>query len=255
MFRRDQFDAIEIPMPSAGMNQNISHDLLPATSTLYLDNIIPEPLGKGRVRYGTKALPIAGNNPIALDGEIIEVFPYIKSDQTKQLLLYVLEHVKDDSFTIVSNTQSSIVFNSPTHKAKYIQGTSIKIVYTHNATLKTIKTAIKSVSVVGDTVTVGFDTNNLPSEAITFIDAQTGTFYQQAKVFLYDYSTQAITEIAAGLAAHTVARSVLFKGYLLLCNGVNEVKRWDGVNLTDQHDRFGVTDARSFTRNAATISN
>lgn len=53
MLNKSSYDDREFYAPSAGMNQNISDQALPPKFCYYLLNMLPDPLGEARVRYGT----------------------------------------------------------------------------------------------------------------------------------------------------------------------------------------------------------
>lgn len=44
MFKGGQYDVIHIPMPAAGMNQQLAPEILPHNQTYWLENILPMPL-------------------------------------------------------------------------------------------------------------------------------------------------------------------------------------------------------------------
>jgi hypothetical protein len=71
MFQEGNYDITEFPIASNGMNQFISPDALPSNFCYTLENIIPQPLGDGQVRYGTALI----NNVSTNEFNIIRSFP------------------------------------------------------------------------------------------------------------------------------------------------------------------------------------
>jgi len=61
------------------MNQNISPETLPFSFAYLLENILPKPLGEGVVRFGTRTV-----TTIPPDLTILKLFPFVKSDGSKQ---------------------------------------------------------------------------------------------------------------------------------------------------------------------------
>lgn len=131
MFKGGRFDVLELPLPASGMNQNVAPEVLPLTQAYILENIIPLPLGKGRVRHGTQMLP--GVN-LLVDATIQEIFSYRKQDNQAQLLLYVQEFKQDTSVTNATVVDGGTVRFNTTETPRYIKDTPIKIIYEKNGT-------------------------------------------------------------------------------------------------------------------------
>lgn len=56
MLKSHLYDVIEVPFASLGMNESISSEALSFDYGAYLENILPQPLGEGRARYGVKSI-------------------------------------------------------------------------------------------------------------------------------------------------------------------------------------------------------
>ena len=89
MLQEGNYDVLEFSMPSQGMNQNISPDILPPSFAYVLENIVAKPLGEGQVRFGTAQI-MSLLNP---ESVILKQFPFVKPDGSEQILLYVQEYV------------------------------------------------------------------------------------------------------------------------------------------------------------------
>ncbi len=237
------------------MNQNIDHQSLTVANSYYLQNILPSPLGSGSVRFGTKSIEISGSNPIPLDAEIISTFSYINpTNQIKQLILCSVEFEKDTSFDVNGSSsfapQDFTFVTSAPHK--YLPETKIKVLYSLDNTPETIRAYIRKNEAAADgNYKITFDSSTFPNTEgqLGFGPPDEGTYYQVIKLYLYDYSTNAITLIENNiLDAGTIPRAVTFKNYLLICNGINRVRRWDGSSLDVQQDHLGHPDAKVFKR-------
>ena len=241
MFRGGRFDVLELPLPPQGMNQNVAPEVLPLTQAYILENIIPLPLGKGRVRHGTQMLP--GVN-LPVDATIQEIFSYRKKDNQAQLLLYVQEFKQDTSMWQSSVLDGGTVRFNTTEIPRYIKDTPIKIIYEKNGT-QMLCADIKNVTVADQTVTLQLEENSFP---MPFGEGTiTSIWYPMGKMYLYDFKAQTTTLLKEDLAIHSVPRSVFFKNHLVICNGVNKIMMWDGEALNIIED-FVAEQASQFTR-------
>ncbi len=243
MLQEGNYDVLEFSMPSQGMNQNISPDILPPSFAYVLENIVAKPLGEGQVRFGTAEITTLPNP----ESVILKQFPFVKADGSEQLLLYVQEYVHDATAnTFVINAFQACLFqfsfNSPDNAARYVKDTAIKVEYTLNGRM-TLYDTIASLTVNGNAVTVTLTQNAFPVEAtITRVFFSTGTIYS------YDLSTRTLSApLKQNLSVACVPRHVTFIGKLLICNGVDKVVSWDGTILQDVYD-FVKEDAVALTR-------
>ena len=139
MFKGNTFDVLEFTMPLRGMNQNIAPEVLDSTQAYLLENILPRPLGEGRVRYGTQELP---GVDLPVDSTLQEIFDFTKADGSQELLLYVQGFQLDarvSNPTVLSDRQ--VRFTTATPEA-YLLNTPLKVIYTKNGT-QTLYTEIK----------------------------------------------------------------------------------------------------------------
>lgn len=217
-------------MPQGGMNQNISPDSLPFSFAYVLENIIPKPLGEGHVRYGTRNV-YKFQNPEAL---ILKAFPFLKSDGTQQILLYVHEFVVDNANTFQVLGDRQLSFVSPNNAARYLADTVLKIEYTFNG-VATLYDTIAQVTTVGTTVTVTIPNNAFPQPLnqvqITRVSFSSGSLYS------YDLRTKTLSAaLRQNLSVACIPRSATFLNTLMLCNGVDPLLSWDGNQLQEVYD-------------------
>jgi hypothetical protein len=230
MLQQGNYDILEFGVPQGGMNQNISPDSLPFSFAYLLENIIPKPLGEGHVRYGTRDI-VKLLNPEAL---ILKAFPFLKSDGTQQILLYVQEFVIDNAntFQVLGNRQLSFV--SPNNAARYLADTALKIEYTFNG-VATLQDTLAQVTTAGTTVTVTIANNAFPQPLnqvqITRVSFASGSLYS------YDLRTKTLSAaLRQNLSVACIPRSATFLNTLVLCNGVDPLLSWNGNQLQEVYD-------------------
>jgi hypothetical protein len=239
MFKGNTFDVLEFNMPVRGMNQNIAPEVLDSTQAYLLENILPLPLGEGRVRYGTQEL--AGVT-LPADSTLQEIFDFTKADGSQELLLYVQTFQIDaraSNFAVLSDTQ--VRFTTPTPETYHLN-TPLKVIYTKNGQ-QILYTEILEKGVAGNQVTLTFAPNSFPDPVedivLNSLWFATGT--------LYHYDFNATTLLKEHLAPHSVPRCVQFKNHLVICNGVDRMMTWDGSALKVVED-FVEEQATSFHR-------
>ncbi len=249
MFQEGNYDITEFSIASNGMNQFISPDALPSNFCYTLENIIPQPLGEGQVRYGTSLI----NNVSTNEFNIIRSFPYTLSGTTNQGVLYVGYYSQDlNTNTRVAVDASHITFNS-VPPLNYVSNTKIKIVYTFNTIPNTLYADIKSVSIVANAVSIEIENNLLP-DPLSGILVITEIWCQLGSIYKYDFTTNTLSAaLRIGLSIGCVPRASYFQQRMLICNGVDHVMCWDGTNLTDVSEFLVETQANTFNGIGATV--
>ena len=242
MVQEGNYDVLEFSLPAQGMNQNIAPEVLPPSFASILENILPNPIGKPMVRYGTKRLPGMNLDP---DASIMEAFPYTKANGDTQSVLYVQTFQQDmtaNTFLVLGPNR----FSFETDNAqKFKIDTPIKIDYTCNGST-TLVSFICGITVVDTTVTITVQDNSfpLPINAVTI----NRVYFSQSSLYVYDFQTQTLgAALKTGLSVGCVPRSVTFLNTLLICNGVDRVLSWDGTTLRDVVD-FVKESANNFNR-------
>ena len=94
MFQEGNYDVTTFPVPVNGMNQSISPDMLPQNFCYLLENIIPDPIGSGQVRYGTTLVKALASSEL----EIIRSFKFVYNGYVNQAILYVGYYAQDLGF-------------------------------------------------------------------------------------------------------------------------------------------------------------
>lgn len=244
MFQEGNYDIPEFPIPVNGMNQFISPDSLPSNFCYFLENIIPEPIGSGRVRYGDY-LTHSFNNP---EINIFRSFPFTSSANIRQSLLYVSYYSQDLTVNTINITDASHFSFNSTNNASYFKDTKIKIVYTFNTIPYTLYADIKTVSVAVNTVSIVLINNFLP-DPLTGALVITEIWAQFGAIYYYNNDTDTMSaSLKTGLSIACVPRSVYFQQVMMIFNGVDNVMQWDGTNLTDVAEFIVELGANTFIR-------
>jgi hypothetical protein len=243
MFDVSQYDVLDLSVPAKGMNQNISPESLDQSYAYFLENIIPQPLGEGRVRYGTQKCVHFKKK----EQKIIKQFPFVSRRGVEQSLVYVQEFVQDHSakdFKVSENNVRQFSFTT-NQRGFYVQDAPFKVEYAYRGQV-TIYDTLESVTVKDDTVTVTLSKNAFPDAPHITIDH---VFFAVGSLYLYGAAKQiyAPKALRTNLSVTCVPRHVLFAGKLLICNGVDRVMMWDGHVLTDVC-QFLEEDATEITR-------
>ncbi len=243
MFNEGNYDVNEFSMAQNGMNQFISPDVLPSNFCYSLENIIPQPLGMGQARYGTALI----NGALANEFNIIKCFPFTLNGSVNQAILYVGYYVQDVTFTtpiMIDSSNFSFISTTPNN---YVADTKIKIVYHFNATplvSYTLYADLQTIVIAGTTVTVNIANNLFPGTAVTISEI----WCNFGAIYLYDFATNMLTSKATLLSIACVPRASYFQQVMIICNGVDTVKYWDGTNLNDVSEFLVETQANAFNR-------
>ncbi len=242
MFQESNYDVLSFQMPPEGMNQFISPEVLPDKFAYYLENILPEPLGSGQVRYGTRKV---NQIPEAPGITILESFLYVKQDGGKQEVIYAQGYEEDDSVEdIVIDAQNTLNFTSD-NAARYIKDTYIKIEYTLDGANYTFYPVINQVTITDDTdVEIILGQSYFPEGGVLVIQTIN---YAVGKIYVYDFDTNAFSAVLlSGLSVACIPRSAFFQQTLLICNGVDKVLTWDGDDLEELVDFVKENQAQDF---------
>lgn len=248
MLNSAQYDVIEAIFPIAGMNQNLSPDVLKQTHTYWLENILAMPLGQGRVRYGSIELP---NITLPVDSEIQEIIYFFNSNTKKdQFLFYVQEYSQDITGLDMSFVDSKITFKS-SKLDQYFNGTTLKVVYTKNAVqnIAYLDVSNKLVNTATNSIEFSFAGDASVYNGVTINQI----YYPKAKLYLYTLQGNQFTAtpLKDNLAAHSIPRYIFFQNKILICNGVDKLMSWDGQTLQEVYD-FVAEHTHGLTRVADT---
>jgi hypothetical protein len=234
MFQQGNYDVLTFSVPSQGMNQNISADVLPLDFAYVLENITTKPLGEGVVRFGTSFVMALPN----LESTIIRQFPFTKADGSKQILLYVQEYVQDltaSEFTLFEDDPYSFSLNTD-NEDRYVKDTPIKVVYTLNG-LQTVTDAIQTKEEIAEDSSYKITLQNNAFPHTNQNPVIESVWYSSASIYVYDLETNILNgPLKQNLAVGCIPRGVLFLNQLVLCNGVDRILSYDGTDLSELYD-------------------
>lgn len=241
MFSEQSFDKLEINIPKYGMNQFISPEILPNEFCHILENITINQLGSGQVRYGTREV-------VSLESaeeKIVKIFPFVKSNGSKQIILYVQSYFRD--LTIADplvSAQDSLSFDTD-NGAKFEVDTPIKIVYTLSAVERTLYSYVKAKESEPGVVSITLENSVFPDGVITVSQI----WYSAAKLYVYDLDSDALSAIETDeLSLACIPRATPYQGHLLIYNGVNRMLKWDGADISEVFDFVKEQKAGTFNR-------
>lgn len=170
------YNVVELFPATKGMNLNTAPELLSQDHSLYIENIMPESLGEGKVRYGTALFSAAeGATPV---DKIIKAFPFTASDGSKQMVLYYNGFQNFATFTNLRIVSSSNIIVTSPNVNLFKPDTLLRLEYNYGSVSDQIY-QIKSVTsgdIVGhpNTINIELESNSFPDDLDAFyIDAVT----------------------------------------------------------------------------------
>lgn len=92
------YNIIELFSATKGMNQNVSPSMITGDYSYYIENVMPESLGEGTVRYGTSLFSDVTQGNV--QDKPMKAFPFSSEDGSKQQVLYFNGY---QTFSVVSN--------------------------------------------------------------------------------------------------------------------------------------------------------
>ncbi len=166
MIHEGGYDIIELFSATKGMNQNIAPALLKPDYSYYIENMMPDSLGEGKVRYGTSEF-----SDVPTD-KIIAAFPFSSESGTKQQVLYMNgfnNFVVYTNFRIISSTV--IRLTSPNYQL-FKKDTLLKLNYTDlNGVSSDLFYQIEAITPVQghiNTIDIELQDNSFPDELVDF---------------------------------------------------------------------------------------
>lgn len=251
MFKESDYDIIPLVPPTSGMNQNISEKILPSKFCYYLLNILPNPLGEGKVRYGDKLIFEDEDDKY----ELMRSFPFQNVNGDSQFIRYGTE------YKIFNGAISQIISDSNKIKIKsnnnnvFVKDTYLLLQYNFEGILypPTYYFIKNIVQLPEDTIEIEVETNSFPSpvppEGYPIVEL----FYASGIVDVYDVKTANIIngQSIADLSVACIPRGEFISSKYFICNGVNKIMTWDGTTL-EVYKEFVKEFANTFNRIDAT---
>lgn len=225
-FASHNFDKIVLPFPSKGMNRDIEPHLMPPDVSWYLENFTQDSFGKGVIRYGVKNLMLMSNID---DGFPMRGFPYVSPQGAEQILMYWSVYKTDAQAYNMSVLKDRIYFETTNLVSKYRENTSIKFSYT-NADGQNI-TIRAPISDLNDPM-VGASSFKVKGFYIDTDTPVTQICYSTGEIHLVNVAAKTAQLLVTGLRTDCIPRGVHFIQKLLITNGLDDMRVWDGTALT-----------------------
>ena len=246
MYQDGNYNVLEFFPPAQGMNSNIAPSLLPKDFAAYLENMMVHPLGEVSMRFGTS---LVANIGLSLwpDNKILESFPFIAPDGSKQVIIYATYFVNDDTvqdITVISSNSFSFTTNSPN---QYVVDAEIKLVTNFQGVPGNLTgySYITGVITADNLVTVTIREDLALDVAKTEI---TQIYYPVGRIYSFDLKTSTLISRMDNLSASCLPRATTFLNNLIICNGINKNMRWDGANITILYEFVKEAAANNLTR-------
>jgi hypothetical protein len=164
MFNHNQYEQLVFNPPLSGMNQNISDEKLPPNFCYYMQNMVPNPLGEARVRYGTEEIYSQGDP----NYQYIRGFPFQLPNGKNQIIRYgsVLKPAADISEARLINSRTIQVTGvNAGSVAVFEKDTYISLRYQTEAGLSSVSYyLVKSITQVeAGKINIEIDKNTIPT--------------------------------------------------------------------------------------------
>lgn len=163
MLHEAGYDIISLYSATKGMNQNISPELLGSDYSYYIENIMPNSLGEGRVRYGTSLTFDAPDS-------IVKAFSFKAANGTEQQVLYFNGY---NVFAIVSNLRivsTNHIRLTSVNYSLFKKDTYLSLRYSDLHGLSPVSYyEIRNVQFLGNnTIDIEVDQNSFPDHLVNF---------------------------------------------------------------------------------------
>lgn len=157
MIYEGSYDKVDLYSASKGMNQNVAPNLLKSDDySTYIENMMPQKMGEGQVRYGTVKLSDSPTDTI------VRSFPFVSAAGAKQQVLYMSKYeVITAPIQNLRITSANHVVVTNANVAKFEQDTLMKIVVSSPYGQETLICEIKSIaSTVENTIDIAIAENS-----------------------------------------------------------------------------------------------
>lgn len=166
------YNIIELSSATKGMNQDVSPSMIKPDYSYYIENIMPESLGEGTVRYGTSLFSDVTQGNV--QDKPIKAFPFSSEDGSKQQVLYFNGY---QTFSVVSNLRivsTNHIRLTSVNYSLFKPDTLLQLRYRDKTGLSAVSTyEIKNITTVGaNTIDIEVEQNSFANTLTDFyIDA------------------------------------------------------------------------------------
>ena len=162
------YTIVELLPATKGMNLNTAPELLKQEHSTYINNMMPESLGEGKVRYGTSLFAnVVGTSPV---DKVIKSFPFTANDGSKQQVLYYNGFQNFATFTNLRIISSNTILVTSPNIALFKPDTLLRLSYSYGASSDAIYQIRNIVPVAGhaNSIYIEVEDNNFPDDLIGF---------------------------------------------------------------------------------------
>lgn len=247
MFKEHEYDKIVLVPPVSGMNQNISEQILPSQFSYYLLNILPDPLGKGTVRFGDKKI-FEDEDPTY---SIIRAFPFQNTNGNRQVIRYGQEYKTFVGATsqIISDVNKITIESDNTDV--FVKDSYLLLQYNFDGILYPPSYYfIKNITEIAeDTIEIEVEDNSFPGPVPVEGYPIVSLSYASGVLDVYDLATGALIDgqTIEDLSVACIPRGDFIDSKYLICNGVDKNMTWDGTTL-EVYKEFVKEFANTFNR-------
>ena len=217
--------------PTSGMNQNISQNILPAKFCYYLQNILPSPLGEGKVRYGTKLVYQDADDKYS----IIRAFPFKNVNGNSQIIRYGQEYKLLAGAVSQKITDANKITVQANNTNVFVKDSYLLLQYDYNgifypAAYYFIKNIVQ---IDNQTIEIEVENNSFPSPVPVNGYPITSLYYASGVLDVYDVATNSVVvgQRIENLSVTCIPRGEFIASKYFICNGVDKIMTWDGTNL------------------------
>jgi hypothetical protein len=230
MFKEADYDKILLIPPIAGMNQNISEQILPTKFSYYLLNILPTPLGKGTVRYGDKLI----FEDEDLTYRIIRAFPFQNTNGNRQIIRYGQQFKTYVGATskIISDVNKITIEGGNTDV--FVKDSYLLLQYDFDGiAYPPSYYFIQNVTEVEDGIEIEVEGNSFPGPVPAEGYPIVSLSYASGVLDVYDIATGTLVDgqRIEDLAVACIPRGEFIDSIYFICNGVDKIMTWDGTTL------------------------
>lgn len=248
--------SFQLPFPYKGIDTNSQND---PTCARYVQNMVISDNQTGQVRYGTNFITFQEFDQDRPFTDTIEVMNYFKLDGTTEQIIYQLYLAEIENIanittinpTIGAAASSTITINvtalADDQKA-YLNKILFEEVYLFVSQDNPDGAYITnySLSIDGNTITfdLPFKEDFFENDYVFFIER--GSIYRKNSDDAYELLTD-------DLDPNVIISSVTFQNKLLIANGVNPVKIYDGNTITDLKAPISIANVGDIQINAQNL--
>lgn len=231
MLYEGDYEKITLIPPTSGMNQNISDRILPSQFAYYLLNILSNPVGEGKVRFGDKLIFEDEDDKY----KIIRAFPFQNANGNRQIIRYGQEYKVFVGATsqIISDVNKIKVESDNT--GVFVKDTYLLMQYNFDGILYPpsyyfIKNIIE---IEEGTIEIEVEDNSFPSPVPEEGYPIVSLYYASGVLDVYDIATGALVDgqRIEDLAVACIPRGEFIDSKYFICNGVGKIMTWDGTTL------------------------